>query len=108
MVVDARFTRKLTAVHTSPSHRFTTLVGLTLLTAALSACSLPKSLGLPIQNGNYAPDVNLKGEPRRAYEQDLEVCQKQIIAKYSDRLTSNNAITDLRQCLIQKGYVLLS
>ena len=93
---------------TSPSHRFTTLVGLTLLTAALSACSLPKSLGLPIQNGNSAPDVNLKGEPRRAYEQDLEVCHKQIIAKYSDRLTSNNAITDLRQCLIQKGYVLLS
>ena len=93
---------------TSPSQRFTALAGIALLTAAMSACSLPQSLGLPIQNGNYAPDVNLKGEPRRAYEQDLEVCQKQIIATYGDRQTSNNAITDLRQCLIQKGYVLLS
>jgi hypothetical protein len=93
---------------TSSSPRLTALAGLALLAAALSACTLPKGLGLPIQNGNYAPDFNLKGDQRRAYEQDLEACQKQIIAAYGDRQTSNNAITDLRQCLIHKGYVLLS
>ncbi len=93
---------------TSSSHRLSALASLALLSTAMCACSLHSGLGLPIQNGNYAPDVNLKGEQRRVYEQDLEVCQKQMITRYGDRLSSNNAITDLRQCLIQKGYVLLS
>jgi hypothetical protein len=74
----------------------------------LSACSSNWSLSLPTTNGNYVPDVNLKGEERRKYEEDVALCQKQILKQYGDKYISNNAIIDVRQCLIQKGYVLLS
>lgn len=74
----------------------------------LSGCATNLGFDLPIINGNYVPDVNLKGDARRQYEQDVAICQKQIVAKYGDKYVSNNAITDLRRCLIDKGYVLLS
>lgn len=75
---------------------------------ALSGCTTNLSLGLPITNGNYVPDVNLKGDDRLRYEQDVAICQKQILKQYGDNYGSNNAVTDLRRCLIEKGYVLLS
>lgn len=74
---------------------------------ALTACSGHMSY-LPIQNGNYIPDVNLKGDERRKYEEDVSICQRKILQQYGDRYISNNAIIDLRHCLIEKGYVLLS
>jgi hypothetical protein len=80
-------------------------VGLFLL---LSACATAWGPGLPITNGNYAPDVALKPEARRQYDEDVAICQKQIMAHYGDKYLTNNAIIDLRRCLIEKGYVLLS
>jgi hypothetical protein len=54
------------------------------------------------------PDVNLKGEALKTHHDDVATCQRQIIQKYGDKYTANNAIIDVRQCLINKGYVLLS
>jgi len=74
----------------------------------LSACQTNWGLNMPISNGNYVPDVSLKGDARRQYDQDVAVCQKQILQQYGDKYVTNNAIIDLRRCLIDKGYVLLS
>jgi len=79
------------------------------LLLTLSACETNLGLGTSIiNNGNAVPDVNLKGDARRQYEQDVAICQKQILQQYGDKYVTNNAITDLRRCLISKGYVLLS
>jgi len=83
------------------------LIGITLF-LTLSACQTHWGLSLPISNGNYVPDVNLKGDARRQYDQDVAICQQQILQQYGDKYITNNAIIDLRRCLIDKGYVLLS
>jgi hypothetical protein len=76
---------------------------------SLSACGpINWGVGLPIVNGNYIPDVDLKGDQRRQYEEDVAICQRNILMQYGEKFTTNNAITDLRRCLIDKGYVLLS
>jgi hypothetical protein len=75
---------------------------------SLSACASPYSTHMPINHGGYIPDVNLKGDALTAYYADVAACQQQIIQKYGDKYISNNAIIDVRHCLINKGYVLLS
>ena len=80
----------------------------TSLLLTLSGCAANLGFDLPITNGNYVPDVNLKGDARRQYDQDVAICQKQIMQQYGDKYVTNNAIIDLRRCLIDKGYVLLS
>ena len=74
----------------------------------LSGCASQWSPSMPINHGNYVPDVNLKGDALKAYYADVASCQQQIIQQYGDKFTANNAITDMRHCLIKKGYVLLS
>ena len=54
------------------------------------------------------PDVNLKGDALKTYHEDVATCQKQIFQQFGDKSTSNNAITAVRLCLINKGYILLS
>ena len=76
------------------------------LLLTLTACETHWGLGLA--SDSYVPDVNLKGDARRLYQQDVAICQKQILQQYGDKHTTNNAIVDLRRCLIDKGYVLLS
>jgi hypothetical protein len=56
----------------------------------------------------HVPDVNLSGEALKTYHDDVATCQRQIIQQYGDKYTANNAIIDVRQCLIKKGYVLIS
>jgi len=63
---------------------------------------------MPISQGDFAPEVNLREEERRKYEEDVATCQKEILRIYGKNYRVNNAITDLRQCLIHKGYILLS
>ena len=82
-------------------------VALTASLVVLQACSTPKGSSGASPVG-YLPDVNLKGEARRQYEQDVIACQKQNARPSAEPPSSNNAIIQLRQCLIQKGYVLLS
>ena len=89
------------------THFFKSLLSASIL-VTLTACSTNWGLGVPIANGNYVPDVNLKGDERRKYEEDVAICQNQILKQYGSKYTSNNAIIDVRHCLIQKGYVLLS
>jgi hypothetical protein len=79
-----------------------------LLAGELTACASSWHMGMPTSNGNLAPYVMLQGDALRQYQADVVVCQKQIMAQYGDRYASNNAIIALRQCLISKGYVLLS
>ena len=78
------------------------------LVITMTACSHAWQPSMPIQNGNYMPDVRLEGDELRQYHADVALCQKQIIKQYGEKYMSNNAITDLRHCLILKGYVLLS
>ena len=73
----------------------------------LAGCS-QLSGSIPIHNGNYVPDVNLQGEELNKYYNDVGLCQREILNRYGPKSDSNNAITDLRHCLINKGYVLLS
>lgn len=80
----------------------------TSLLLVLSACQTNWGLNLPINNSNSVPDVNLKGDERLRYDEDVAYCQKQIRKQYGDNYASNNAIIGLRLCLIEKGYVLLS
>ena len=78
------------------------------LFTALSGCANTWQVGMPIKNGNYIPDVNLKGEELYQYYADVLICQKQILSQYGDKYLTNNGISDMRHCLIKKGYVLLS
>ncbi len=78
------------------------------LLIALTGCAGQLTSGLPINHGSYIPDVNLKGDALKSYYEDVATCQRQIIQQYGDKYTANNAITDVRHCLIKKGYVLLS
>lgn len=91
-----------------PIHRLTHLATAIVLTAALSACSGTWRHSMPIANGNYIPDVNLQGEALMKYHSDVAVCQRQLIKHHGDKFSDNNAVADLRRCLIDKGYVLLS
>jgi major membrane immunogen (membrane-anchored lipoprotein) len=81
---------------------------MTGLVVTMTACTHAWEQRMPMNNGNYMPYVRLEGDERRKYEADVEVCQKKILKQYGDKYVSNNAITDLRHCLILKGYVLLS
>jgi hypothetical protein len=87
--------------------RFFHLVA-TCLLLSLTACASQFGPGVPINHGNYVPDVNLKGEALKTYYDDVATCQRQIIQQYGNKYTTNNAIADVRQCLIKKGHVLLS
>jgi hypothetical protein len=78
------------------------------LLASLAACSSQWGPSLPIHHGNFVPDVNLTGEALKVYHGDVATCQRQIIQQYGNKYASNNAVVDMRQCLIKKGYVLLS
>lgn len=80
----------------------------TFALTALAGCASTYSTSIPIHHGAYIPDVNLKGDALTAYYADVAACQQQIIQKYGDKYISNNAIIDVRHCLINKGYVLLS
>jgi len=75
---------------------------------SLAACTSQWGPSVPINHGNFVPDVNLTGEALKAYYDDVATCQRQIIQQYGDKYTNNNAVIDMRQCLIKKGYVLLS
>jgi hypothetical protein len=78
------------------------------LLLSLTACGGNWAPSSPIRHGNYVPDVSLTGEALKTYHDDVATCQRQIIQQYGDKYTANNAIIDIRLCLIKKGYVLLS
>ncbi len=70
----------------------------------LGGCS---SYGNSIR-GYHTPAVNLIGDELLKYKNDVVICNERIRAAYGDGVAYQNGIRDVRGCLIQKGYVLLS
>ena len=94
-------------IHLSPQ-RAVTLCMAMLLSAAVCACSGPWPTTISSAHDLHIPAVNLQGEALKKYQSDAASCQSELLKRYGERYGSNNAITDMRKCLIDKGYVLLS
>jgi uncharacterized protein YceK len=58
-------------------------------------------------SGDYNP-LTLPSVDSEKYKSDKQLCFKQVEAQVSKDMTSNYNIVKFRQCLIEKGYVLLS
>ncbi len=70
----------------------------------LGGCS---SLGAS-SRGDHTPFVDLTGGELLKYKDDVVICNERVRARYGDGYAYQNNIRDVRECLIQKGYVLLS
>ena len=83
-----------------------TLPILTLL--ILQGCS---SIGMvsnqTMSSGDYNPLTLPSVDPEK-YKSDKQLCFKQVETQVSKDMTVNYNIVKFRQCLIEKGYVLLS
>ena len=78
------------------------------ISATLCACSGLWPTSLSNAHRVQTPAVNLQGDALHQYHLDAANCQRVLTQRHGDRIESNNAITDLRKCLIDKGYVLLN
>ena len=58
--------------------------------------------------GNHIPYVDLAGNELAKYQKDAVTCNEKVRASYGDGYAYQNDIRDVRACLVQKGYVLLS
>ena len=58
-------------------------------------------------SGDYNP-LTLPSVDSEKYKSDKQLCFKQVEAQVSKDMTSNYNIVKFRQCLIEKGYTLLS
>ena len=58
-------------------------------------------------SGDFNP-LTLPSVDSEKYKSDKQLCFKQVEAQVSKDMASNYNITKFRQCLIEKGYVLLS
>ena len=74
---------------------------------ALQGCSVTGALMSSPSLGDYNPltvsTVNIE-----KYNQDKQACYKQVQSQTDANMAQNYNIIKFRECLIQKGYVLLS
>ena len=74
---------------------------------ALQGCSVTGALLSSPSLGDYNPltvsTVNIE-----KYSQDKQACYKQVQSQTDANMAQNYNIIKFRECLIQKGYVLLS
>ena len=56
----------------------------------------------------HTPYVDLAGDELAKYQKDAVTCNEKVRASYGDGYAYQNDIRDVRACLVQKGYVLLS
>ena len=74
---------------------------------ALQGCSVTGALMSSLSLGDYNPltvsTVNIE-----KYNQDKQACYKQVQSQTDANMAQNYNIIKFRECLIQKGYVLLS
>ena len=74
---------------------------------ALQGCSVTGALLSSPSLGDYNPltvsTVNIE-----KYNQDKQACYKQVKSQTDANMAQNYNIIKFRECLIQKGYVLLS
>ena len=74
----------------------------------LQGCSsIGASFNQTSSSGDYNPLTVPSVDPEK-YKSDKQLCFKQVEAQVSKDMTSNYNIVKFRQCLIEKGYVLLS
>ena len=81
------------------------LTGLLLL-LTLQACS-GLYLTSEVLKGEFSP-LTPAGTNNQAFQEDRALCIKQIEKEVGKLINENFAIIKFRNCLIQKGYVLLS
>ena len=74
---------------------------------ALQGCGVKGALMSSPSLGDYNPltvsTVNIE-----KYNQDKQACYKQVQSQTDANMAQNYNIVKFRECLIQKGYVLLS
>ena len=58
-------------------------------------------------SGDYNPLTLPSVDPKK-YKSDKQLCFKQVEAQVSKDMAVNYNVVKFRECLIQKGYVLLS
>lgn len=74
----------------------------------LQGCSsLSVDFNQTSSSGDYNP-LTVPGVDPEKYKSDKALCFKQVEAQVSKDIAANFNITKFRQCLIEKGYVLLS
>jgi hypothetical protein len=79
------------------------LAGLLLLEGCSGAGALFASAG----SGDYSP-LTLPSVDVEKYNKDKQECIKQVQTQIDQNMNVNYNIMKFRECLIQKGYVLLS
>ena len=74
----------------------------------LQGCnSLSVASNQTMSSGDYNPLTLPSVDPEK-FKSDKQVCFKQVEAQVSKDMAVNYNIMKFRQCLIEKGYVLLS
>ena len=75
---------------------------------ALQGCgSMVGGLKQPAAYGDFSP-ITLASVDSEKFKADKQLCFKQIETQNAKDLAQNYNIIKFRECLIQKGYVLLS
>lgn len=57
---------------------------------------------------SHIPLVDLPNNGLHQYHQDVRLCQNQVLKLYEGKTDPRNQDREFRECLINKGYVLLS
>ena len=57
---------------------------------------------------SHVPLVDLQGDALQRYQNDVRMCQQQVLKLYEGKTDTRNQDREFRECLIKKGYVLLS
>ena len=79
-----------------------------LMLSILQGCSSMVSLNNQTSSsGDYNP-VTLSSVDPAKYKSDKQLCLKQVASQIDANMAQNYNIVKFRECLIQKGYVLLS
>ena len=82
-------------------------ISLVILIALQGCGSIVGQLKQSESSGDYNP-LTLAGVDPVKYKFDKQLCFKQVESQNSKDIGQNYNIVKFRECLIQKGYVLLS
>ena len=81
------------------------VVGLLILTMTQACTNV--SLDSSAFTRDFSPLI-APGANKTTFEQDKGICFKEVQEAFGQKINENFAIIKFRNCLIQKGYVLLS
>ena len=83
------------------------IISMFILLILQGCSSMGMSFNLSNQSGEFNP-LTLPTVDIEKYSKDKEACFKQVEKQIDSNMTVNFNIMKFRECLIQKGYVLLS